>query len=145
MHLYRPIATEVPVGLNRALTGEQNPHTNRVSWHVLLAVSVLLTPHLRGATDPEALLKEADRLAELGNLNRARDLYAEAETLFGQNGDRAKMFHAKFGRLRRDVEKGPCDSYLEFLSGLAFTAFRRCRPITPWLAATWNATSHRAF
>jgi CHAT domain-containing protein/tetratricopeptide (TPR) repeat protein len=71
---------------------------------------------LRGATDPEALLKEADRLAELGNLNRARDLYAEAETLFGQNGDRAKMFHAKFGRLRRDVEKGPYDSYLQLIA-----------------------------
>ena len=71
LHLYRPIATEVPVGLNRAPTGEQSPPTHLVSWHVLLALSVLLTPQLRGATDPEALLKEADRLAELGNLNRA--------------------------------------------------------------------------
>jgi hypothetical protein len=84
--------------------------------HVLLAFSVLLAPPMRAATDPEGLLKEADRLAELGNLNRARDLYAEAEALFEQGGDRAKMFHARFGRLRRDVEKGPYDSYLQLIA-----------------------------
>jgi CHAT domain-containing protein/tetratricopeptide (TPR) repeat protein len=116
MHFCRPIDAKQAFSLCRATSCRQGFPTRLVTWHVFLALSVLLAPPMRAATDPEALLKEADRLAELGNLNRARDLYAEAETLFGQNGDRAKMFHAKFGRLRRDVEKGPYDSYLQLIA-----------------------------
>lgn len=115
MHFYRPIAAKQAFSLCRATSCRQSFPTRLVTWHVLLAFSVLLAPPMRAATDPETLLKEADRLAELGNLNRARDLYAEAEALFEQGGDRAKMFHARFGRLRRDVEKGPYDSYLQLI------------------------------
>jgi hypothetical protein len=58
------------------------------------------------ASDPRELLNEADNLAESGNWDRARDLYAQAEQEFRARGDVRDELYAKFGRLHRDVESG---------------------------------------
>lgn len=58
------------------------------------------------ASDPRELLTEADSLAESGNWDKARDLYAQAEQEFRAQGDTRGELYAKFGRLHRDVESG---------------------------------------
>ncbi|MBS0175928.1 MAG: hypothetical protein JSR64_17960, partial [Nitrospira sp.] len=67
---------------------------------------------LRAQDQPEDLLRQANRLADAGNLAAARPLYARAERAFTQSGDRKQALYAKFGRLRRDVESGSYDAYL---------------------------------
>ncbi|MGI9074119.1 MAG: CHAT domain-containing protein [Bryobacteraceae bacterium] len=72
-------------------------------------VVVLLTCFLfqqASASDPRELLTEADNLAESGNWDKARDLYAQAEQEFRARGDTRDELYAKFGRLHRDVESG---------------------------------------
>jgi CHAT domain-containing protein len=68
------------------------------------------------ADDPEQLLREAQHYAEVGNLDRAGPLFADAEKLFHAQGDTRNELFAKFGRLRRDVESG---SYVEVQQQLA--------------------------
>lgn len=58
------------------------------------------------ATEPQDLLSQADKLAEFGNWDKARDLYAQAEQEFHARGDIRNELYAKFGRLHRDVESG---------------------------------------
>lgn len=65
-----------------------------------------------GQDQPEDLLRQANQLADAGNLAAARPLYARAEQDFTQLGDRKQALYAKFGRLRRDVESGSYDAYL---------------------------------
>jgi hypothetical protein len=59
-----------------------------------------------GATDASEMLNQADRFADAGNWNKARDLYARGEELFRAQGDTRGELYAKFGRLHRDVEAG---------------------------------------
>jgi hypothetical protein len=115
-HSHRPRAFLSGSLPNVAPSGHRLHLAVRASCLVFATLVSLNFPRPALGIDPDLLLKEADRLAELGNLNRARDLYAEAEALFEQGGDRARMFHARFGRLRRDVEKGPYDSYLQLIA-----------------------------
>ncbi len=68
--------------------------------------------NLRAQGHPEDLLRQANQLADAGNLAAARPLYARAEQAFSQLGDRKQALYAKFGRLRRDVESGSYDAYL---------------------------------
>jgi hypothetical protein len=59
-----------------------------------------------GAGDAVVLLRDADRYADAGNWNAARDLYAQAEQAFRGAGDARNELYAKFGRMHRDVEAG---------------------------------------
>lgn len=56
------------------------------------------------STDPEQLLAEANRLTWLFNGPAADPLYARAESLFRQAGDRRDELYAKIGRLRAEAE-----------------------------------------
>src|SRR6266542_2719849 len=56
--------------------------------------------------DPNRLLREADRLAMLYNWPKAGPLYAQAETLFAQAGDRKDELYAKLGRIRAQIDTG---------------------------------------
>jgi hypothetical protein len=58
------------------------------------------------ASEPQEILSQADKLAEFGNSDKARDLYAEAEQEFHHHGDTRNQLYAKLGRLHRDVESG---------------------------------------
>lgn len=58
------------------------------------------------AADPDALIRQADRFADAGDLLRARPFFAEAEQEFRSRGDERNALYAKFGRLKRDVETG---------------------------------------
>src|SRR5215471_20179759 len=48
----------------------------------------------------EAVLAEADRLAWLKNWHRAEPLFAKAEQMFKERGDRRNELYARIGRLR---------------------------------------------
>ncbi len=65
------------------------------------------------ASEPEQILSQADKLAELGNWDKARDLYAQAEQQFHVRGDTRNELYAKFGRLHRDVESGSYAAVLQ--------------------------------
>lgn len=75
----------------------------------LLAISM----QSASAADPDNLLSRADHLAELGNSVKARPLYAQAEKEFHARGDTRNELYAKFGRLRRDVERGSYSTVAE--------------------------------
>ena len=79
-----------------------------MKWHIALGMGALGLIVQSGiyAADPEALLSQADHLAEIGNSVKARPLYAEAEQEFHARGDIKKELYAKFGRLHREVESG---------------------------------------
>src|SRR6516164_2991838 len=68
--------------------------------------------YLSAATDPHALLQQADEYAGAGNLDAARDLYFQAEQGFAAQGDTRNMLYARFGRLRKDLQTGSYSSYL---------------------------------
>ncbi len=71
---------------------------------VICSFLFLLEPAL--ATGPRDILAQADHFADLGNWDKARDLYAQAEQGFHAAGDERNELYAKFGRLHRDVESG---------------------------------------
>ena len=56
--------------------------------------------------DPRALLAEANRLSWLFNWYRAGPLYARAETIFRESGDRRNELYAEIGRIRSQAETG---------------------------------------
>ena len=56
------------------------------------------------ANDPQSLLREADRLALLGNWGKARPLFAKAEDVFTRQGDKRDALYAHISRLRSEVE-----------------------------------------
>src|SRR3954453_7121261 len=66
-------------------------------------------------SDPTTLLSEADLLADQGNWQRARQLYASAEAEFKRIGDHRKELHARFGRLHGDAEAGSYSAVREQL------------------------------
>ena len=54
----------------------------------------------QAATDPQVLLKEADRLAWLRDWGAAERLYAEAGNLFTSQGDKANALYSEVSVLR---------------------------------------------
>jgi len=74
---------------------------------LLLLPSLMLVAVLRPAVsqskDPKRLLAEADRLAWLSNWQRAGELYARAEQLAVQKGDKRDQLYAGCGRLRSHI------------------------------------------
>jgi CHAT domain-containing protein len=87
-----------------------------MKWHTALKIVAisLIIPSIYAA-DPDALLSQADRFAEVGNSLKARPLFAEAEKEFHSRGDAKKELYAKFGRLHRDVESGSYSAVSEEL------------------------------
>ena len=68
---------------------------------------ILMNAALRArAADAGELLRTADRFADAGNWEAAREPYAQAEQAFRARGDKRNELYAKFGRLHRDVEAG---------------------------------------
>lgn len=55
------------------------------------------------SSEPKHLLAEADRLAWLSNWQRAGELYARAEGLAAQRGDKRDQLYAACGRLRSTI------------------------------------------
>ncbi|TAM83552.1 MAG: CHAT domain-containing protein [Acidobacteria bacterium] len=56
------------------------------------------------ANDPKAILAEANHYAFLSNSYRADPLYAKAEKMFRERGDKRDELYAKIGRLRAEAE-----------------------------------------
>jgi hypothetical protein len=88
-----------------------------MKWYIALEIGTLALIVQSGmyAADPQALLSQADHLAEIGNSVKARPLYAEAEQEFRSRGDTKKELYAKFGRLHREVESGSYSAISEEL------------------------------
>jgi CHAT domain-containing protein len=88
-----------------------------MKWNKTLEIGALALLVQAGvyAADPDALLSQADHLAEIGNSIKARPLYAQAEQEFRSRGDTKKELYAKFGRLHREVESGSYSAISEEL------------------------------
>src|ERR1700678_2395060 len=56
------------------------------------------------STDPEVVLKAADRFYFVKHGPAAAPLYARAEKLFAERGDARNELHAKVGQLRSEAE-----------------------------------------
>jgi len=69
---------------------------------VLLLIA-LLYYRISESSDPKHLLAEADHLAWLSNWQRAGELYARAEGLAAQRGDKRDQLYAACGRLRSTI------------------------------------------
>jgi CHAT domain-containing protein len=65
--------------------------------------------------NPKRLIERADRLAWLYNWYMAGPLYAEAEALFREAGDRRNTLYAKIGRLRSEWESMSFREVSEYL------------------------------
>src|SRR6202142_1067184 len=64
----------------------------------------LTSADVQQSSDPQVLLKAADRFYFLNNGPAAAPLYARAEKLFSERGDGRNELHAKVGRLRSEAE-----------------------------------------
>ena len=73
----------------------------RVSWALCLLLS---TATWAKAEDTKQLLAEADRLAWLGNSDKAGPLYAKAEESFSSAGDTRNALCAKVGRIHAQMQ-----------------------------------------
>ena len=75
--------------------------------HTLVAVTILTAPVGNAQVqDPERLLAEGDRLAFLFNWPKAEPLYAQAETLFNQSGDKKNALYARLGWIWSRADTG---------------------------------------
>ncbi len=94
-------------------------HATLMKWHATLKIVALslIVDSIVYPADPDALLSQADHLANVGNSVKARPLYAEAEKEFHARGDAKRELYAKFGRLHRDVESGSYSAVSEELAG----------------------------
>lgn len=66
--------------------------------------------------NPKRLIEKADRLAWLYNWYTAGPLYAEAEKIFEQAGDRRNALYAKIGRIRSEWESMSFREVSEYLA-----------------------------
>ncbi|MGE3507257.1 MAG: CHAT domain-containing protein [Vicinamibacterales bacterium] len=76
-------------------------------WLVPVALVVALEQHVPAVApdaDLGALLRDADRFAWLTNWGAARPIYASAEKAALAAGDRRAATHARFGRLRAEMQ-----------------------------------------
>jgi CHAT domain-containing protein/tetratricopeptide (TPR) repeat protein len=78
----------------------------RTCTGLAVVYSLLFLAGMLSAAQPQAILLQADHFADLGDWDKARDLYAQAEQEFHARGDMRNEFYAKFGRLHRDVQSG---------------------------------------
>src|SRR3974377_504805 len=60
--------------------------------------------------DPAQIVAEADRLGMLGNWDKARPLFGEAEGVYAASGDAANELYCKLGQLYSDLQR---KSYLD--------------------------------
>ncbi len=79
--------------------------SNRGGWRrgvLVVAVGAHISAALLFAddTDPAKLLAEADRLAWLKNWTKAEPLFAKAEQLFAERGDRRNELYSRISKLR---------------------------------------------
>jgi CHAT domain-containing protein len=86
-----------------------------------IAVAALLCAPLAAQTrpsesNPKRLIAKADRLAWLYNWYMAGPLYAEAEKVYEQVGDRRNALYAKVGRIRSEWESMSFREVSEYLS-----------------------------
>src|SRR4051794_8673395 len=70
----------------------------------IVLISVIVALCANAQSDPSIMLAEADRYADQGNWQRARELYSTAEKVFQQNGDHRNELYARFGRQHGDAE-----------------------------------------
>jgi tetratricopeptide (TPR) repeat protein len=75
------------------------------------------------ANGPKAILAEANHFAFLSNSYRAEPLYAKAEQMFSERGDRRDELYAKIGRLRAEAET------MSFAKLSAFIGSQLARPL----------------
>jgi tetratricopeptide (TPR) repeat protein len=68
------------------------------------ATRIRLSSDVQRSSDPQVLLKAADRFYFLNNGPAAAPLYARAEKLFSERGDARNELHANVGRLRSEAE-----------------------------------------
>jgi hypothetical protein len=68
------------------------------------------------STNAPAVLAAADHFYWLNNGPAAGPLYARAEKLFGEKGDKRNELHAKIGRLRCEGEGGSFAELSRFLA-----------------------------
>jgi tetratricopeptide (TPR) repeat protein len=71
---------------------------------VIIFICSLLSCGFVVAGEPSDLLREADRLAWLGNWHKAAAMYDQAEKHFSAAGDRLKELYAKAGQLRSRMD-----------------------------------------
>ena len=69
-----------------------------------------------GSTDAQALLRQADYLAYLGDWQKARPYFARAANLFGARGDRRNELYCKISCVEADVEHGSYTAASHYLS-----------------------------
>ncbi|MGH9162199.1 MAG: CHAT domain-containing protein [Vicinamibacteraceae bacterium] len=74
-------------------------------WHVALPLAAVLSSSAQPETDAMRLLQEADRLAWLRAWTRAEPLYAKAEQLFADQGDRRNALYARINHLRGELPR----------------------------------------
>lgn len=97
-----------------------------MGWAASSAMSIAAAAALLGGplcaqtrpndANPKRLIEKADRLAWLYNWYMAGPLYAEAETLFEEAGDRRSALYAKIGRLRSEWESMSFREVSEYLA-----------------------------
>ena len=74
---------------------------------ILIATTPLTTKAQQTSSDPQLLLKEADRLAWLRAWGAAERLYAEAGKLFVAQGDQASALYSEVSVLRGQLPRLP--------------------------------------
>ena len=76
-------------------------------WLAIFAIALFLPLPRQDSPPPEALLREADRLAWMKNWTRAESLYAAAERLFAARGDQRNALYASVNQLRAQLPRLP--------------------------------------
>ena len=87
---------------------------------ILFSCARLQNPHpvsvKINSTNAEALLREADYLAYLGNWQKARPYFARAADLFAERGDRRNELYCKISCVEADVEHGSYTAASHYLA-----------------------------
>lgn len=93
---------------------------SRAHYSSLLMITVVLAAAAAGAParaqNPAQLLKEADHLGVLGNWEKARPLFAQAEAIYQSRHDVRNALYAKLGRLHADLESSSYVDMSDYLS-----------------------------
>lgn len=76
-------------------------------WFAIFAIALFLPFPRQDSPGPDALLREADRLAWMKNWPRAESLYADAERLFAARGDTRNALYASVNKLRAQLPRLP--------------------------------------
>ncbi len=86
---------------------------------LLLFAAVLTQPAFaQTGSDPEKLLDQAERLSWLKAWARAAPLYAEAERLYAERGDRRNALYAQINHLRGQLPRLPVPEVSGRLAGV---------------------------